>query len=325
MGRIIRIWAVRASGGINGNMKTRVEGGPAHGPVQGATVLVMSIACLSGVLGGTQAVATRFVLPEIAPLTLAILRFGIASACIVPIALVYGRVKVHPKDWVSSIALGVMFFGLFPYLFAAAFQYATAARGALVLGAMPVLTLFLAALLGREELSRLKLTGALVTLLGVLLVVGQGALAGDDANPDAWKGDALLLIGVVIGAIFNVGSKPVLGRVPTITFCAIIMTSGFLCMAFAGLFFGVYVRPLALSTDGWFAILFLGTLGGFVPIILWNYALARVTPAQSSVAVALNPVTATAGGVLLLSEPLGASLILGLVLVLTGVVLSARG
>lgn len=302
-------------------MNTRVAGGP----VQGATLLVMSIACLSGVLGGTQAVATRFALPEIAPLTLAILRFGIASACIIPIALVWGRAKISPRDFLTSMVLGAMFFGIFPYLFAAAFQYATAARGALVLGSMPVLTLFLGAVLGRETLSRGKIIGASVTLLGVLVVVGQNAFGGDATNPEAWKGDALLLIGVVIGAIFNIGSKPVLGRVPTLAFCAIIMPSGFLCMAFAGLFFGAYAQPLTLPSDVWLAVLFLGTLGGFVPIILWNYALARVTPAQSSVAVALNPVTATAGGVLLLSEPLGASLVVGLLLVLTGVVLSARG
>ncbi|MGB0920550.1 MAG: DMT family transporter [Alphaproteobacteria bacterium] len=302
-------------------MNTRTQGGP----VQGATIFVMSIACLSGVLGGTQAVATRFALPEIAPLTLAIVRFGIASACIIPIALIWGRVRISGRDFAASVALGVMFFGLFPYLFAAAFQYATAARGALVLGAMPVVTLFLARALGSETLSRGKLIGAMVTLFGVIVVVGQNAFAGDATNPEAWKGDALLLVGVVIGAVFNVGSKPVLSRVPTLAFCAIIMTSGFLAMAMAGFFFGAYEVSLDLPNDVWAAILFLGTLGGFFPIILWNYALARVTPAQSSVAVALNPVTATAGGVLLLSEPLGVSLVLGLILVLTGVVLSAKG
>ncbi len=302
-------------------MNMRVEGGPA----QGATLLVMTIACLSGVLGGTQAVGTRFVLPEVAPLTLAIMRFGIATACIVPIALIWARVKISPKDWLASIALGVMFFGVFPYLFAAAFQYATAARGAVVLGGMPVVTLFLAAALGRESLTRGKTIGAFVTLAGVVVVVGLGAFQVESTNPDAWKGDALLLIGVVIGAIFNVGSKPVLSRVPTLAFGAIIMTSGFFCLAVAGFFFGAYDGAFDFSPGVWGTIAYLGTLGGFIPILMWNFALARVTPAQSAVAVTLNPVTATAGGVLLLAEPLGASLILGLVLVLVGVVLSSRG
>lgn len=301
------------------------SGSRPHAPVQGATFWVMLIACLSGVLGGTQAVATRFALAEIAPLDLALIRFGIAASLITLLALVWGRVKISRKDMVAMAGLGVMFFGLFPYLFAAAFQYTTASRGALVMGGLPVATLFLAVALRRETLTRGKLFGAAVTLAGVLTVVGQGAFSSHDVHAEAWKGDALLLLGICIGAIYNVFSKPVLLRVPTLPFSASVMASGFLALALWGLLSGGIDWQVEASNTTWAVVAYLGTFAGFVPILMWSYALARVTPAQSAVSIGMNPVTAAAGGVVLLGEPFGFSLLLGLALVLAGIYLSTKG
>ena len=66
------------------------------------------------------------------------------------------------------------------------------------------------------------------------------------------------------------------------------------------------------------ALAFGGSLGYF----LWIWALQRSTPTRSSVFIALNPMTATLLGVLLLSEAITLTFILGLAGVIAGIVIA---
>jgi hypothetical protein len=55
------------------------------------------------------------------------------------------------------------------------------------------------------------------------------------------------------------------------------------------------------------------------------YALGRATPTLVAVSVAINPVTASLCGVLLLGETIGPSLVIGLAAVLVGIAVASSG
>src|ERR1700744_6702576 len=75
------------------------------------------IALASSCLGGTAAAITRYLVGNADPVTLAILRWGIGFACLLPTALLL-KVRWPPRrDWPAVAALGLCFFGLFFVLY----------------------------------------------------------------------------------------------------------------------------------------------------------------------------------------------------------------
>src|SRR3954463_16125368 len=97
-------------------------------------------AVLSTALGGTAIVATRFLAEAADPITIGVLRFGGGAALLLPRALIKTKAWPAPPACPAVIGLALLFFVLFPVLFNAALIYTTAARGALALSTMPLIT-----------------------------------------------------------------------------------------------------------------------------------------------------------------------------------------
>src|SRR5882757_4216487 len=109
----------------------RMRKGQAMGEIWGVLAAVLS----SG-LGGT-----RFVRHAIDPLAIGAFRFGLGFIFLLPIALIQGGKWPARNDWAAAAGLGLLFFGLFPILFNASLIFTTAARGALALSTLPLLTM----------------------------------------------------------------------------------------------------------------------------------------------------------------------------------------
>ena len=83
------------------------------------------------------------------------------------------------RDWIAVAVLGILFFF-------DAYSYTTAARGALTLSTMPLMTLLVGATLGIERISARKTFGVLIAMAGVFLALMLG-LSGAPAG--AWRGE----------------------------------------------------------------------------------------------------------------------------------------
>ena len=118
-------------------------------------------AVLSSALGGTSIGATRFLVSAIDPLAIGSFRFGIGFLLLLPVALFRGRQWPPRRDWPAVAGLGLLFFAAFPILFNASLIFTTAARGALALSTLPLLTMVVGAALGSEPLTARKTAGAM--------------------------------------------------------------------------------------------------------------------------------------------------------------------
>src|SRR5262245_49065651 len=267
---------------------------------------------LSSALGGSSVAATRYLAATVDPLTIGAFRFGGGVLLLLPVALLRGGRWPARRDWPGVAALGLLFFGAFPVLFNASLAYTTAARGALALSTLPLLTMAVATLLRVEPLTLRKAIGVLLAMAGVAVAL----VAGLSASPvGAWRGDLLMVGAALCMALYNVWSKPLIQRSGPIRFAAMGMAVGGACLVLlAGISHGFGVVG-SFGPGHWLAVGFLGLFGGALTFFLWAFALGRTTPTRVAVSVSVNPISAALLGAALLGEPLRWNLVVGLLTV----------
>jgi len=273
-------------------------------------------AVLSSGFGGTAVGATRYLAGILDPITIGALRFGGGFLVLLPVALWRRDRWPGRRDWPGAAGLGLLFFGLFPVLFNASLAHTTAARGALALSTLPLLTMAAGALLKVEPLTLRKLVGVLIATGGVAIALGASL---SHAPTGAWRGDLLMVGAALCMALFNVWSRPFIARSGPIPFAALCMGVGAACLLLLSAAAGGLAQLGALTGPQWGAVGYLAVVCGALIFFLWAFALGRAAPTLVAVSVAVNPVTASLFGLLLLGEPIGANLLVGLAAVLTGI------
>lgn len=273
-------------------------------------------AVLSSGLGGTSIGATRFVRHAVDPLAIGAFRFGLGFIVLLPTALMQGEKWPARNDWAAVAGLGLLFFGLFPILFNASLTFTTAARGALALSTLPLLTMVVAAALGVEPLTARKTAGVLIATSGVAIAL----LSSLGSAPDgAWRGDALMVSAAFCMALYNVWSKPFIRRSAPVPFTTMAMSVGALFLISVSALRGSFAPVAAFGTPQWLAVIYLGLFGSALTFYLWAFALSRTTPTRVAISVTVNPITAALVGAVLLDEPIRWNLMVGLVAVFLGI------
>lgn len=180
-----------------------------------------------------------------------------------------------------------------------------------------------AALLRVEPITLRKTAGVLIAMGGVAVALAAG---GPAAPPGAWRGDLLMVAGALCMALYGVWSRPFIARSGPIPFAACGMGVGAVCLLALSGFSGGLAQVAALEAPQVAAGAYLAVVCGAVIFYLWAAALGRASPTLVAVSIAVNPVTASLFGVLLLGEGVGLNLVAGLAAVVAGIaVASSRG
>ena len=274
------------------------------------------IAVLSSTFGGMSGAVTRFVVGSIDPVTIAAFRFGIGVAVLLPLALVLRSAFPPRRDWLGVALLGVMFFAVFFVFYNIALAYTTAARGALALSTLPLWTMVVAALLGAEPLTARKTLGVSIAVGGVAIAL----LAGLTSAPQgAWRGDLIMVTATLCMAFYNVWSRPFIGRSSPLGFVTASMGAGAIGLVAVAGASGGFAVTQSFSAAQWFAVLYLGVFGGAAAFFLWVLALRMTTPTRVANTMTVNPIAASLLAAVLVHEPIGWNLVIGLVAVAAGI------
>ena len=273
-------------------------------------------AVLSSALGGASIGATRYLVNAIDPLAIGSFRFGIGFVLLLPVVLLQGGRWPPRRDWPAVAGLGVLFFALFPLLFNASLIFTTAARGALALSTLPLLTMVVGAALGSEALTARKSLGVVIAMFGVAIALLSSLTS---APPGAWRGDLLMVGAALCMALYSIWSKPFIARSGPIPFTTMAMGVGAACLVLVSCWRGSFAPVAAFGMPQWLAAVYLGAFGSALTFYLWAFALARTTPTRVAISVTVNPVTASLVGALLLNEPLRWNLVGGIVTVFAGI------
>ena len=284
--------------------------------------LATAAAAATGIQVGSAMVATRFVVDQTGPASLALLRYAIGFLCLLPVAIALPRPKFAARDVVPIALLGITQFGILIALLNYGLRFVPSARAALIFATMPLLTMLLAAALGHERLGACKAAGVLLTIAGVGLALGEKAL-GADGGAHGWIGEAAIFASALSGALCSVLYRPYVRRYPTVPVSAFAMLASVAFLAVLAARENFFAAWPSLTSRGWAAVVFIGLSSG-VGYFLWLWALGNAPATDVTVFLALSPFTAAALGALLLAESVSTAALVGLVCVGFGLWLAHR-
>lgn len=277
------------------------------------------------VLWAGNSIVGRAVRDDVAPLTLAFVRWAGASLILLPFALRHLR-RDWPaivKAWKPVLALGLLGVGAFNALLYSGLQYTTATNGLLLQAAIPAEVVILDRLFFGVRSPLLQNLGVGCSILGVAAIVFQG----DPAQALRFHfgfGDVLVLIAVLVWSLYTVllRLKPAISGV---SFVAVTFLIGALAMTpffVHGLLAGEHVEftPKVLGAFAYIAV-----LPSIVAYFIFNDATETVGPARAGLAITLMPIFGAFLSAALLDEKLHGYHFAGMAVILLGIGLSLVG
>ncbi len=252
------------------------------------------------------------------PVELTWFRWLLAAAPLVVLAHLIERPRWRAvlAEWPSLLVLALLGVAGYTLLLYSALQFTTPLSASLINAANPAVMAVLAAILLRERIGWRGAAGLLLGLVGVILVITDGALAtafSTGLNP----GDLLMVGAILVWSLYTI-----LGRALTAPPIAATAVQAVLTV--------VLLAPVALATgarwpesgDSVAALLFIAVFPSIGAYALWNLALTRMPPGRAGLFLNLITVFTVIISVAMGSLLTGTDVVGGL-LVFAGVGLSS--
>ncbi len=274
--------------------------------------------------GGTW-VAARVVVQDVAPLAAACWRFLFASVSLLALVAWHcgGLPTISRRQVFQVLALAVCGIYLYNICFLVGMQHMTAGRGALVVALNPVAVTIGAWWLLGEAMTFSKAMGSAVALLGCLTVIGHGSPLAP-LSGDIGSGEWLILGCAVLWAAYTLIGRSAMRHLSPLVATAYASIAGWLMLLATTLVTDPGVLVPHYSLRAWAAIGFLGLFGTTLGFTWFNQAVKQIGAARASVFINLVPVAAVLQGAWLLGEQLSTSVVVGGLLVLSGVAMTQR-
>jgi len=247
---------------------------------------------------------TKLGLRSLDPLPFAVLRTGSAVVLLNGLAAFQawrgGASRLAWPDHLFAVVAGLLGMACFPFCFSLAMGWTSSANGGLIFGTTPVVVGLISLLLGLERFSLESWLGLLLSVTGILLLVGPKDLSFGGGSA---LGDLVMVGAMLVWALYTVLNRFASGRVSTLQLTAYASLWGFTGLTVLSL-------PQLLQTDwgqvqgiSWLGGLLAGILGTGLSYVLWNLNVKRVGPARTAVFLNFVPVVALLSGYALLDEP----------------------
>ncbi|MGH7726606.1 MAG: DMT family transporter [Candidatus Eiseniibacteriota bacterium] len=299
--------------------------------------LSVSAAMLLHVLlsAGTFLIA-KVALASFEPAALAQLRFVIASAALVGLALAGASGAPHTSrpaqtprapwpsraDWPVLVLLGLLGTTVNQGLFLFGLARTRPAHAALLYAMTPILVLCIAWLRGIERVEGRRALGVgLAFAGGVYLLSGRG-FSFERAHV---LGDALVFLAVVAWALYTVRSKELLTRIAPVPLTAWAMAVGTILFLPIGVPAVLRVDFTRIPTAAWIGLFYLALVTSVVSYLIWARALARVDASRVAVFTNLQPIATALLAWAFLGEGLTLHFVLAAAAVIAGVWMVERG
>lgn len=285
------------------------------------TFAIISLTLLM-VVWGSAFVVSKSTLERLPPIFFAVVRHALASLILlmmVGVRRVRGSRGSIP-GWGVLTLMGLTGVTLYYIAYNFGLYYTTASQGALIQSVTPAVTAALAVGLLNEKVTRRRILGMALSIVGVVIVVGSGVPEGEARNP-LW-GTLLMLGTVAVWSIYTILAKRVANY------------DGFLVTTSSTVIGTLLLVPLAvgelhgaplphIEPRDWLAIFYLAAVVSAGGYLVYNRSLRALDAHQTINFTNLVPVVAVVAAVVFLGESILPLQVVGGAVVLFGVWLAS--
>ena len=280
---------------------------------------------LTAVFWGGTFIAGRVIARDVGPFSAAFLRFAIASTVL--LVFTYGKEKRLPlpkrNQIVPLLLLGMT--GIFSYniFFFKGLKTVNAGRAALIIANNPVLIALIASWLFKEKLTLPKIGGIIISVLGAVVVISKG-------NPTQLLrghfglGEFYIVCCVMSWVAYSLLGKSILGGLSPLVSVSYSCAVGTACLFVPAFLEGMFQDFFYYSKLAWLSIFYLGVCGTVIGFVWYYEGIKAIGPMKASQFINFVPISAIVLAFLILREPITSSLLVGTILVCSGVYMTNR-
>ena len=230
------------------------------------------------------------------------------------------------KEWLGLLGLGVLLVPLNQYCFLKGLELTVPGHSAIFYAMTPLGVLLLSSIRVGKMPSLRKIFGIFIAFSGVVIILKpwvSGAQISEMRTGDLW-----LICAVFCWVLYTVLASDICRRKNALTVTAWSLILGVLIMLPMAAGSMKSFDFSAVSTAGWFGLVYMIVITSSVMMILWNILLQHLSPVQVAITTNAQPpatsllvAVAAAVGILPGHQDLGFLFFLGMVLSLSGVII----
>ncbi len=279
---------------------------------------------LTAIFWGGTFVAGRSLAQNVGPFSAAFFRFAVASLLLVFITWkVEGKLILLKKRQIMPVfLLGLTGVFLYNVFFFKGLKLIEAGRAAIIIANNPILIALFSAVFFKEKLNTLKICGIVISVCGAIIAISRGDLQ-EILQGNLGLGEFYIFLCVASWVAFSLLGKAVMsGLSPLASVTYSSLTGSIL------LFMPAYSEGLAncihYSITDWWNIFYLGFFGTVLGFVWFYEGIKKIGPTKAGLFINFVPISAILMAYLFLNEPVTISLLIGALLVTTGVYLTNR-
>lgn len=236
--------------------------------------------------------------------------------------------KKHWKE-LSVMGLISVTFYQFGYLYGE--TYTAASDASLVVATSPIVVLFVAAALIKEDITPTKIAGSIIAFIGVVIIVG---FSPNTDVPNRFLGDGLVLFAAISYGTYTVLLRRIFNKYET-------KPSSFHVLSWLSLMGLIFTLPVAMLTGPayftsisvwltiplriWAGIIYLAVFSSLIAYLTYTEGVKKIGAGRSAIFVNLVPVVGVTASIIFIGEKFDPIVqILSFVLIFTGILLVNR-
>lgn len=286
--------------------------------------LGVGLAVLATIIWSGNFIIARKLITEIPPISLAFYRWLTATIIMFFFARKYffselKLVKEHFIYFLFAAITGISMFNTFVYIAG----HSTTAINMAILGTCtsPVISVLLARIFLKEKITRLRILGMSVTIIGILLLLSKGHFERL-LTFSFTKGDWWVLSAALSFAIYNTLVKKKPAGIHPINFLFVIFLIGTLILLPFYLFEMKQIGGFTINTSNLFSILYIGIGASVISFWIWNIAIANLGAGTTALFGNLIPVFSSIEAVLFLQEKISSIHVISFSIVVIGLIIA---
>jgi len=272
---------------------------------------------------GINFVVAKITLQEFPPMSLAFLRFALASLFLAPFLFAQTKkIKIDKTDFPKLIGIGIFIITLNIAFFFEGIKRTSAIDASALILIIPLLSVLSGWLFLKEKIYLVNLLGIGLGFTGALIIIGLPQIISGTFSTQTIIGNILIILASISWVAGTVISKKILGKYSSLIITAIAFLVGTVTMVIPTAI--EYIQnplwPYQITILGLLGLSFMTLLSSISAYFLFEWGLSKTSMGMADIFFYIEPVVATLLAVTVLGEKLSYSFLIGAVLIVSGAI-----